>query len=614
MSAVKRKLYLAHQAAIRNRNHRLQNPTLFNNRATDILPNPLPPHRAEMSIRKASQLYNATDISAGISKELCKHFTTYKSLTLLPRHAIEPNAVFMRSQIFIKKKSNGLITARLAIDGSTQPRKTYNDTYAGTSDTTNRAFLLQAYIADATHRGCLDQLLIGDFDFPGAFLHNKLTRDMTNGHQLIAKLPSDLPSPLAGQLAEITGCCYGIKQANHEYDKDLINLLTNAGFLPTASDPHSFHKRCPDNPANSLTLNMHVDDGWHVTCSITLLLELKALLTARYGPIEFHDASSGVCGVRLTRHHDHSCTLDQGPHITKFLHRAGMDLVPPALTPSTATFFDTPTDLTPVDKTRFLSVNGNLVFLLSIRHDIRKEVIHLCSRNSNPVQSDLTKQTHVLRYLKSCPDLGPTFSTNPSHYPNGVTITAAADSSHACHADGRSHSAYLIRIGHNTAPFVTHSASETSAIALSPCEAEYLALGRCAQQVLYFRQFAADIGFPQNNPTVILEDNQPAINLTTAPEITRKSRHIALKEHYIRWLFKSKQIAPQFVGTNDMLADGLTKSLAPSKFLCFRKELFNSPNLPILSMPPNTAITIRTYRPAKIISLLSTSTHIIQCI
>ena len=194
MSAVKRKLYLAQQAAIRNRNHRLQNPTLFNNHATDIIPDPLPAHLAEMSIRKASQLYNATDISAGISKELCKHFTTYESLTLLPRHAIEPNAVFMRSQIFIKKKSNGLITARLAIDGSTQPRKTYNDTYAGTSDTTNRAFLLQAYIADATHRGCLDQLLIGDFYFPGAFLHNKLTRDMTNGHQLIAKLLFDLPT------------------------------------------------------------------------------------------------------------------------------------------------------------------------------------------------------------------------------------------------------------------------------------------------------------------------------------------------------------------------------------------------------------------------------------
>ena len=84
---------------------------------------------------------------------------------------------------------------------------------------------------------------------------------MTNGHQLIAILPADLPSPLANKLAEITGCCYGIKQANHEYDKDLINFLTFAGFHPTPSDYHSFHKPCPDNPADSLTLNMHVDDG-----------------------------------------------------------------------------------------------------------------------------------------------------------------------------------------------------------------------------------------------------------------------------------------------------------------------------------------------------------------
>ena len=163
--------------------------------------------------------------------------------------------------MFIKKKSNGLVTARLAIDGSHQPRESYNETYAGTSDTTNRAFILAAYLADATSRQRTDQLLIGDFDFPGAFLHNKLTREMTNGHQLIVKLPHDIPGPLAGQIAEITGCCYGIKQANHEYDKDLTNLLNTAGFVPTPSDHHSLYKRCPDNPLDSLTLNMHFHDG-----------------------------------------------------------------------------------------------------------------------------------------------------------------------------------------------------------------------------------------------------------------------------------------------------------------------------------------------------------------
>ena len=55
---------------------------------------------------------------------------------------------------------------------------------------------------------------------------------MTNGHQLIAKLPADLPGPQAGQLAEITGCCYGIKQANHEYDKDPHNSLPRQDSSP----------------------------------------------------------------------------------------------------------------------------------------------------------------------------------------------------------------------------------------------------------------------------------------------------------------------------------------------------------------------------------------------
>ena len=234
---------------------------------------------------------------------------------------------------------------------------------------------------------------------------------MTNGIQLIATLPSDLPSPLAGKLAEITGCCYGLKQANHEYDKDLINLLTAGGLVPTASDHHSFYKQSPLNPADALTLNMHVDDGWYITCSHTLRDYLKAILQRRYGPIAFIDASTGV---KLTRHPDYSCALDQGAQIIKFLHQSGIDLVPPALIPSTADFFNPPTNLTPVDRTRSLRVNGTLVFLLPIRHDIRKEVIHLCTRNSNPTQSDLTKQIHVLRYLEGCPHIGPTFSSDPS--------------------------------------------------------------------------------------------------------------------------------------------------------------------------------------------------------
>ena len=144
---------------------------------------------------------------------------------------------------------------------------------------------------------------------------------------------------------------------------DLTNLLTSAGFVSTPSNHHSCYKRCPHNPSDSLTLNMHVDDGWYVTCLLTLRQELKMLLEGRYGPIAFNGESTGVCSIRLTRHPDHSCTFDQGPHVKKFLHNAVMDLVPPALTPSTPTFFESPSDTTSVDKTRLMR-NGTFVFLL----------------------------------------------------------------------------------------------------------------------------------------------------------------------------------------------------------------------------------------------------------
>ena len=120
INAAQRKVHNARLAAIRHRHHRLSNPpdTPLNNRPTTLTPDPLPPHRAEMSIRRASLLLPAPDITAGIVKELSKHFDTYESLKLIPRTSVESTAIFLRSKMLIKKKSNGLVTARLAIDGS----------------------------------------------------------------------------------------------------------------------------------------------------------------------------------------------------------------------------------------------------------------------------------------------------------------------------------------------------------------------------------------------------------------------------------------------------------------------------------------------------------------
>ena len=575
-NAITTKLANARAAAARNRLFNSLHPSQLTNHPTALLPTPDPARRAEMTIARANITLPPPDIAAAINKETTKHLTKYCSLRLIsPTTTLETRRAFLRSKMLIKQKSSGLVTARLAIDGSQQPPDSYTNTFAGTSDATNRSFLIAVTLADAAHRCILPQLIIGSYDITAAFLQSALPRSTTGGYQLLTRLPLDLPNPLlAGRTAEITGACYGLKQSNNVFDQDIIALHVSNGYLPTASDHHTFRKVCPLNPSNSVTINLHVDDGFYVSSSSHLLSEYKAILLQRYGPIDFNDHCTSICGMSLTRHSDHSITLDYGAHIQKFLTKAGMDHLPPALSPSLPTFFNVPDNPAPANQALFQRINGSLLFYLPLRADCRKEIIHLCTKNHNPSLSDHAHQLQLLRYLKGHPHLGPTFTALPSNHPSGVLLTASADASHACHPDGASHAAFIISVGTNTAPFLTYSAREKG-ISLSPCETEYKTLSRCAQDVVFYRQFAADLGHPQLSPTTILEDNKSAIKLATAPAVTRHSRHINIKHHYLRWLTQTNQVDLLHQGTNDIIPDGLTKYLPPSAFPYFRATILN---------------------------------------
>ena len=56
------------------------------------------------------------------------------------------------------------------------------------------------------------------------------------------------------------------------------------------------------------------------------------------------------------------------------------------------------------------------------------------------------------------------------------------------------------------------------------------------------RQFLLDIGFPQQQPTVIYEDNQAAINFSHNPVQQSRLRHVDIKYHAIREYIESAQI------------------------------------------------------------------------
>jgi hypothetical protein len=286
-----------------------------------------------------------------------------------------------------------------------------------------------------------------------------------------------------------------------------------------------------------------------------------------------------MCGVHYTYHPD-GISLDYGPYLRRALKTMGMDTVPPALTPSLAGFFDAPTDPTPAsvkEQEEFATVNGILIFTLPLRHDYRMEAVHLCKSNSNPTKSDIVKQFQLLRYINGSTDIGPFFSADPADHPNGVEVSASTDVAfNVDSSTGGSRNAHTLQVGipgARTSPFISHSAVD-STISLSPAEAEYISASLTAKQLLYWRQFAEDLGFPQNRPSTILEDNASAIKLAISPQIPTKSRHIALKFHHIRDLIRRKVIELRHCITQKMVTDSMTKVTPPPLFLFNRSNIF----------------------------------------
>jgi len=443
-------------------------------------------------------------------------------------------------------------------------------------------------LADVGHRGARQDLQILNFDLPSAFINNNaLPRDKTGGYQLYTRLPQSdmLPSKYSGKLAELTGPMNGIKQANHIFDQGLRDTYTKNGFNPCPSSEYTFRKASTTNPHEYFIVSMGVDDGEIVTTSPTILEQFKQLITQRYGHVDFVK-SQGMCGTLYTYNEDGSISLGYGPYIRRMLDRVGMQHTEPTLTPSLSTFFDTPEDSTPATPTEhkeFQKINGELIFILPTRHDARMQVVALCKANAKPTKTDIEKQKHVLRYLCGCPDLAITFSADPKDHPNGVELHTSTDSAHNTdETTGGSHNAFTITVGTpgaKTSPFQAHSSSDLTggSIPLSPMESEYVALSLTAKTLAHYRQFAADLGFTQHSPSIMLEDNDSAIKLANSPQIPAKSRHINLRFHHVRHEIQRNQIQPRHQGTHDIVTDGLTKVTSPSRFLYNRSQLF--PNL-----------------------------------
>ena len=96
--------------------------------------------------------------------------------------------------------------------------------------------------------------------------------------------------------------------------------------------------------------------------------------------------------------------------------------------------------------------------------------------------------------------------------------------------DHKSTFGYVFQIG-GTA--ISWRSQKQACVAPSTAEAEYIALASTAQESVWLQQLLADLQKEPIKQMIIFEDNLSSISMAKNPQFHGRSKHIAIKYHFI---------------------------------------------------------------------------------
>ncbi|XP_039115806.1 secreted RxLR effector protein 161-like [Dioscorea cayenensis subsp. rotundata] len=112
---------------------------------------------------------------------------------------------------------------------------------------------------------------------------------------------------------------------------------------------------------------------------------------------------------------------------------------------------------------------------------------------------------------------------------------------------------------------VSWNSQKLKTVALSSCEAEFMAAIIAACHALWLRSLLGELTGEELGVVKLFVDNKSAMALMKNPVFHGRSKHIDTKFHFIRECIEGGQIVVQFVSIEDQRADALTKALSLRK-------------------------------------------------
>lgn len=217
-----------------------------------------------------------------------------------------------------------------------------------------------------------------------------------------------------------------------------------------------------------------------------------------------------------------------------------------------------------VDSTQYKSLIGSLRFLTTTRPDIVSGVGLLSRYMETPMESHWQAAKRILRYIKGTLNFGLYYACGEKFELKGYS-----DSDWGRDPVEKKSTTGNVFFGSSTA--FSWSSKKQSIVALSSCEAEYVAAASTVCKAIWLKNLLGALKYPQQDPVQIYVDNVSAIKL--APVQHGRIKHIDTRFHFIRDHVKQRTVELAYCHTLEQVADIFTKPLPFKSFTKLRDML-----------------------------------------
>lgn len=403
-----------------------------------------------------------------------------------------------------------------------------------------------------------EDLHLQQMDVKTAFLHGDLDEEIymwqPQGFELKGK--EELVCKLQKSL-------YGLKQAPRQWYKRFDSFMKSNNFVRCEADHCCYIKRF-DN--SYIILLLYVDDMLIAGASLHEIDRLKRELSEEFAMKDL-GAAKQILGMRIFRDRE-VLKLSQEEYVKKVVSRFKLYDAKPVTTPL-AGHFRLSKDQSPSTEEEkdymatvpYASAIGSLMYaMVCTRPDIAHAVGVVSRFMSNPGKQHWEAVKWILRYLKGSSGFTLCFRKSD------LGLNGYVDADNGGDVDSRkSTTGYVYTLGGTAISWVSKL---QKVVALSSCEAEYVAVTEAAKEMMWLQPFLRELG--QNYDGSVLHcDSQSAIHLAKNPVYHGRTKHIQVRYHFIRSALEDGVLALEKIPGSQNPADMLTKAVTSEKLkLC----------------------------------------------